>query len=243
MIDDKNTQKDIPKHKFEIQQPSLYSHIVGPALAAIPYAGGPLSQIWSNWDGNRRFQRIEHVLNKLCNSLGQKHSIFDPTKLDEADMQLLEMTLQRVQTEHREKKRIMFAAMMESLWIEQHNLQFEERIKFIRALDEFDEIHIQILKFLNITTIEEFPNYECLAKKVLGNKLDNEERDAILLPALDRLATGYGFIKRAWGMSDQKGNILISKNLSVEGIARKCEHVITNPGKRFLEAIKSENEQ
>jgi hypothetical protein len=40
-------------------------------------------------------------------------------------------------------------------------------------------------------------------------------------------------------MSTGKGAVLFTKNLSVEGIGRKCEHTITEDGRRFLDALKA----
>lgn len=216
-------------------QLSRIGKIVRPLLAAVPNIGGSLATIWSDWDTNRRFERVEKTLKELSVKLNKEQG-FDITTLTDADMQILETVLQKVMIEHRERKRKYFANILISTWTRQHDLPYEERMKFVEAIESFDDIHIEILKYINKASSEYFiPSYSEIGEKILGNDFSEEEKDAILLPAIDKLATGYGFIRRAWNLSKkEKGAVLFSDNLSVEGIARKCEHIITEPGKRFL---------
>jgi hypothetical protein len=208
--------------------------IVRTALEAVPYVGGSLATAWSEWDTNRRFARIESTVQHLTFRLAALAEKSDLATIGDEELQLLEEVLRRVQIEHRESKRQQFAQMLVGTWTSQRHRPFEERMQHIRALDEFSSLHIEILQFLARQSEGAFPSYSAIGDAV---DVSAEHRDTVLIPALDRLASGYGYIKRAWGMSTGEGAPLISTNLSVEGIARKCEHTITEAGRRFLDAL------
>lgn len=213
---------------------TLLGKVVGPGLATIPVFGGALSASWSQWDTSRRFKRIESFIADMVQMLERLGRSFDPTNIGDAHMQLLEEVLRRVQIEHRENKRKHFAELIVSTWHENCKRPFKENMSFVRALDEFDDLHIDILHMLRSVDNEKYPTYVEIGDHL---RILEQDRDRILIPALDRLASGYGFIKRAWGMQKQEGAVLFTQNLSPEGIARKCEHTLTETGSRFLVAI------
>jgi len=209
--------------------------VVRTALEAVPLVGGSLATAWSEWDTNRRFARIESTVQHLAFRLAALGDRFDATTIGDEELQLLEEVLRRVQIEHREMKRQKFAQILVGTWTSQRHRPFEERMQHIRALDEFSSLHIEILQFLAKRTEGEYPGYSAIGDAV---DVPPEDRDTVLVPALDRFSSGYGYIKRAWGMAKGEGSVLFTKNLSVEGIARKCEHTITEAGRRFLDALK-----
>jgi hypothetical protein len=209
--------------------------IVRTILAADPTYGSVLATGWSEWDTSRRFARIESTVQHLEFRLSAFCDKFGALTIGDEEFQLLEEILRRVQIEHRERKRQRFAQLLVGTWTSQRHRSFEERMRHIRALEEFSDLHIEILQFLDTQTkAGMYPSYVAIGDAV---DIPTEDRDAQLVPALDRLVSGYGFIKRAWGMSTGEGTLLLSGNLSVEGIARKCEHTITEAGRRFLDAI------
>jgi hypothetical protein len=62
--------------------------------------------------------------------------------------------------------------------------------------------HVEILQFLaEQAKAGIFPPYSAIGDAV---DISPEQRDAELVPALDRLPSGYGFIKRAWELSTGK---------------------------------------
>ncbi len=219
---------------------SKWGPLVRTGLAAIPYAGGAMATAWSEWDTKRRFDRVGQSIGEICIALEAVRERFDPERIGEPEMQILEAVLNRVQSEHRERKRCRFAKLVASAWTEERDQPFEERMRFVRALDELDELHVRILAYLaEQKDADKTPEYAEIGE-VAG--VPEDERDQHLLPALNTLASSYGFIRRAWGMSSGEGSILFSKNLSPEGIARKCEHLITDVGIRFLRAISLSDE-
>lgn len=211
---------------------SSFGSIVRPILAGVPAVGSSLATAWAEWDTGRRFARIETTVRHLAFCLETLADKFDPTVIGDEELQLLEEVLRRVQIEHRELKRQRFGQLLVGTWTSQRHRPFEERMQHIRALEEFSDLHIEILQFLaQQAEAEVTPSYAAIGDTV---DIPADHRDAELIPALDRLASGYGFITRAWG---GKAVPLITTNLSVEGIARKCEHTITDAGRRFLDAL------
>ena len=210
--------------------------VVGPALAAIPYAGGPISAAWSDWRANRRFKRIEETIDELRRLLTAAAERIDHALSDD-DMQLLEATLERVQMAHTEQKRKKFAHLVASCWTDAHGRPFDEKMVFVNALSDFNEQHLQTLAILQ--DAKGAVAYNDLRDRVLPADMAAIESDSVMVPILDTLAARYGFIQRAWGLGDPsaKNSIMWSGNLSAEGIARKCNHVITALGQRFMASI------
>lgn len=216
--------------------------LVGPvlrtALSALPF-GGAVATGWNEWDTGRRFQNIENTIAELGRQLELRAPAFDPQRLGSAEMHLLDMAIEKVQREHREGKRRRFAALIADAWCSGFSRPFEEKARFLAALDDFDELHIAILKYVaSETDAGRFPSYVAIGEAMA---IPTGNLDEILLPAMEKLTSGYGFVRRAWDMSSGEGKILFTKNLSPEGIARKCEHTITDAGRRFLAAVAIED--
>lgn len=212
-----------------------YKDLIAPALAGIPIIGGPLSASWSQWDTNRRFGRVEQVIEELVAALKSGAYAVDPTKHGEENMQLLEVALQKGQYAHTENKRRLFARLIASAW--SYDAPFDEKLLFIKALDDFTEHHLHVLAILAHAGPEAGIPYSRLRDEVVGD-LPSVEQDSILVGVLDCLASQYGFIRRAWGLNEpgskEGGHIMATTNLSAEGIARKCNHTITPLGLRFV---------
>ena len=223
--------------KLNKRKLSDINSVIRTGLAAIPSIGSVVATAWSEWETKNRFNRIETAINQLGHILKElKH--FDPKRIGPAEIHFFHETLRRIEKEHREQKRRFFVQLLAKYWAGS-KLSFDEAMTFNRALDQFSEIHIHILNFLSTTN--EKPSYSQLAKICLEVPDDSEQK-ARLTAALNSLAGDFGFINRAWGLSEEnyKGSSFGTKNLSLEGISRKCDHEITALGKRFLEAIEEQ---
>jgi hypothetical protein len=216
--------------------PTWVGSVLRPALNALPF-GGVLATAWNEWDTNRRMKNIEDTVAELEKQLVARGQAFDPKAIGPAEMHFLDLAIEKVQREHREAKRRQFAALIADAWSSGFARPFEEKVTFLDALDEFDELHFEILKHISKEAeAGRFPSFAAIGD-TLG--IPPDKRDEVLIPAIDKLASGYGFVRRAWGMSSGEGGILFSRNLSPEGIARGCDHTITDAGRRFLQAIAS----
>lgn len=204
---------------------------VAPMLSLIPGVGGSLATIWGQWDINQRFSRVEDFLKELSKNIEVLGDTFKAENIGDSEMRLLEETIKRITCEHRTIKRKRFASLLTTTWTERKDRPFEENMTFVRALDEFDEIHIKILVFLK-NAGRKHPAFQDIG---LYLEIREGDYELLLLPALDRLASGYGFIKRCW--KDTGPKLLNTQNFSPEGIARKCEHIVTEAGSEFLNSI------
>jgi hypothetical protein len=209
--------------------------VVAPGLAAISYVGGSLAAAYQEWATNRRFVWVEGMMAILREALEAKTEWLRAGRhLLETDWEVLDLALERVQVHRRADKRERFARLVASCWTDLNNLGYEKHVRFVRALDEFDELHIRVLRTIaqNI-----FVSYNDLPALVGLADVTDEERDGLLIPVLDRLATGYGFVSRGWGLSGGGSHLVGSGKLSQEGIARKCEHIASELGLAFLRAV------
>src|SRR6266850_5095423 len=94
---------------------AVVSSICKSLLNTAPFTGG-IASLWSDWESDRRFARVEHFINQLANELQRHSPRFKSEELTDAEMQLFEATLQRVSVEHREGKRCRFARLLASGW-------------------------------------------------------------------------------------------------------------------------------
>lgn len=229
-----NDKPNKPSAPLQPPAGSTFGSVVRTGLALIPSVGGALSTAWAEWDTTRRFKRVEAAVNQLGSILRALEISTD--KLGEAEMHLLEDGLNRISREHREDKRSAFVRLIASCFLHPE-IPFEERQAFLRALDEFNDIHIRVLALLRDHQGKDFPSYTVIADHLFSSGADKPEMNSILVPAMEQLASGYGFVYRGWELSGGGGHILTSTRLSPENIAKKCEHEITPLGLRFLNFI------
>jgi hypothetical protein len=212
-----------------------FGSVVRTGLCLMPY-GGALAQWWNECYTKRRFERIEEALAEMREQF-KSISNFSAESLTDADYQLLEEILRRVQIEHCEVKRKRFARLLAECWTQGVNETFDKRMLFIRAVDRFDELHVRILKHLEGLSDQEekYP-----LPKEIAFLLDVEGPDIneSLNPALDLLAREFAFVVRNWTLGGNKGGALLTTgNLSPEGLAANCGCKITSLGRQFIEYI------
>jgi hypothetical protein len=215
----------------------VISAVVRAGLNAVPVAGGALASLWSDWDSYRRNQRVDEMLKELVKRLSQIKE-FDPNKIGPAEMQLLEDMLQRAGREHREEKRKMFAALLASNWVNTKS-PFEERQLFQRALDDFNDVEIALLKSLEDAEGEGSQGATGLelCKKICGGLEDEATKFGVFLPALTKVAAVFGFVRREgirpigiWAGDIDPDNAVLRG---------KC--VLLPLGQRFLASIRNED--
>ena len=214
--------------------------IVRTGLNLVPICGGALANGWSEWDTSRRFSRIEETVSEIVNRLNNAASTL-PGTLNDAEYQLLEEVLRRVQIEHRYTKRIFFAKLLVECWTTGINDSYEKRMMFVRALDRFDELHICILRYLDDLGEDQkhYPNPTAIASEV---GIEDSSVREVLYPVLDLLAREFAFIDRNWTLGGQENVPLLTGNLGPENLVGKCGHKITSLGHEFLAYISDASE-
>ena len=210
---------------------SLIGSLVRAGLNTAPFAGG-IASLWSDWDTSRRFGRVELAIRNLGEQLSHVKA-FDPSRLGDPEMQLLEDVLQRVAREHREVKREMFVRLLAANWVHVE-LPFDERLLFQRALDEFDQVHLQLMGALGDAHRHgrELVPSEELCRLVFGEAADEQTRYGVFVPALNKLAAEYGFVRRR-GMGHGK----LMSGINPDGLVFHVNCLLGPLGRRFLESL------
>lgn len=155
---------------------------------------------------------------------------FNPSQLGDPEMQLLEDALDRVAREHRKEKREMFARLLAANWTHVES-SFDERLLFQRALDEFEELHLKLLRILRNANQEgqDHVHSHTLFERLFGDDADDENKFGVFVPALNKLASEYGFVRRR---GERDGKLMVGIN--PEGLVFHLECLLLPLGTRFL---------
>jgi hypothetical protein len=211
---------------------SVFGSIVRAGLSIAPGTGG-IASLWGDWDISRRFARVEGWIEDVASTLEARRDMFDPSRLSDAEMQLLEHTLNCVSREHRDWKRKQFANLAASNWIHTER-PYEERELFIRALDDFDLIHLKILHTLESRQALEPISATTLYEEVFAGNVSDENKFGVFMPAMNSLAAEYGLVRRR-GQRDGK----IMMNINPDGLTFHCLCLLSPAGERFVEFLDS----
>jgi len=212
-----------------------FGAIVRTGLNLVPGCGGALAQAWSEWDTALRFKRVEEAIAAIRDRL-KDATDFSVSALSDAEYQLLEEVLRRVQAEHREVKRTRFANLLAKCWTEGIQDSFEERMLFVRALDRFDELHVRVLAYLS-SLDEDREHYPVPREIARAVGIPGSNIAESLNPVLDLLAREFAFVVRNWTLAGHGGHAVSSTYLGPENLVGKCGHRITSLGRRFIEYI------
>ena len=213
---------------------SIFGSIVRAGLNTAPFTGG-IASLWSDWDTSRRFQRVERAIADLIAELDSLREKFDPQQLGEAEMQLLEIGLERISREHREGKRKLFVQLLATSWVET-TIRFDERRRFIDALDAFDETHLGILRFLRArgeAGLEPIAVTQLLTE-AFASRSDEEFKFSIFMPAMNQLAAEYGFVRRR---RDEKTGGVLMRGINSDGLTFHAVCLLSALGKRFIDFV------
>jgi hypothetical protein len=209
---------------------SLLSSVVRAGLSTAPFAGG-IASVWSDWDSSRRFARIDRAVRELALALDRMGSRFDPTRLGEAEMQLLEQILERISREHREWKRAHFVNLLASDWVHVET-PFEEREHFGRALESFDHIHLRIMSHLDERARQDLDPIDVndLYRSIAADAAGEEFKFGIFMPAMNMLAGDFGFVRRR----APKDTGVLMRGVNPDGLTFHCLCLLLPQGQRFM---------
>ena len=210
----------------ELQAKEASGGVLRVCLSAYPVFS-PFLRAYDEWMAYQQKKYIQESLDEIGRRL---ENIERKEVFSESDVQIIILLLEKIRFEHNAEKRARFAHILESAFVKESTLSYDLQRRFADATDRFSETHIMILKFLN-------ENLEPVATKALSDKLNLPIRTEIL-PALNLLCGDFAFVKRQW---DKGGALLLTSNLSPEGIESKCECEITPLGAQYLTTIKHNN--
>jgi hypothetical protein len=115
-------------------------------FSAIPWVGGPVTNVLNGMSLGRKLGRVQEVLEGLASDLGGFESDISKNyvKTDEFE-DLLEQTLNRVGQERNEEKRSVYKAFLTDA-IESPGEPYDEQLRILRSLEEIQPDHIRLLK-------------------------------------------------------------------------------------------------
>lgn len=116
------------------------------ATSAIPYVGGPISNILSGVGTVRRINRIREIVDQLAADLaGFKSDATEKYVSTEEFEELLERTLRQASDERSEEKRRIYAAFLADD-IRAPGPSYDEKVRFLRTLEELQPDHLAVLR-------------------------------------------------------------------------------------------------
>jgi hypothetical protein len=120
------------------------------ATSAIPYVGGPISNVLSGVGTVRRINRVREVVDQLAKDLaGFKSEVTAEYVQTEEFEELLERTLRQASEERSEEKRRIYAAFLADD-IKAPGPSYDEKMRFLRTLEELQPDHLAVLKALSL---------------------------------------------------------------------------------------------
>lgn len=220
MDNNKTNENESP----QIYKSSSWLKIILSSCATMIPIAEPLVTYYDEYVHHKEMNSIITFLNYLQERIKQ----LEKNVITEDNWRLLELAVKKIRLESREWKIRSFANLLSSCWTTRQD-SFEKKYRFLEAIDKLDELHLNILRFLESKN-------ELISTSRIKEELKISNTHTELLPALFLLASEYGFIYRTWGTTSK---VLMTKNLSPEAIAYKCKCKITKTGTEFLAYIKN----
>lgn len=117
--------------------------------SAVPWIGGPVSNVLGGMSLGRKLGRVREVLESLAKNLGEFKSgaSEDYVKTEEFE-DLLEQTLKRVGEEQNEGKRHLYKAFLTNA-IESPGESYADQLRLLRTFEEISPDHIRVLKAIS----------------------------------------------------------------------------------------------
>jgi hypothetical protein len=116
--------------------------------SAVPWIGGPVSNVLSGISFGRKLGRVREVLQGLAADLQDfKSQVSEEYVKTEEFEELLEKTLRMVAEERNEEKRRIFCAFLTDA-VKSPIESYDEQFRFLRTLEELQSEHILIIRAL-----------------------------------------------------------------------------------------------
>ena len=117
------------------------------ATSAIPYIGGPISNVLSGVGTVRRINRVREVVARLARDLQEVRSVNEEYVKSEEFKELLELALRQAADERDEQKRRLYAAFLADD-IRLPGPSYDEKLRFLRTLEELQPDDLAVLRAL-----------------------------------------------------------------------------------------------
>lgn len=191
--------------------------------SAVPYLGGPVSNVLGGISMGRKLARVREVLEGVVTDLaGFKSDVTEEYVRTEDFEELLEQILRRAADERYEEKRRLYRAFLRDA-IESPGKSYDEQIRILRTFEELQPDHIRALKALS-----QAPSPD---PGMMGSPIQTlKER----LPEMDEAQIG----DLTTQLNDLRVTNLGNLNVMMTGHgAENLRHAITQHGNRILQYI------
>lgn len=119
------------------------------AVSAIPYVGGPISNVLSGISQGRRMRRVVDFLGELDRRLRTVEAAADSEYLKSDEFEeLLEQTLHRVAAERHAAKRAIYQVLLTDM-VKSPKIGYDEQLAFIRIIEQLQPDHIRVLEAMS----------------------------------------------------------------------------------------------
>jgi len=191
--------------------------------SAVPWIGGPVSNVLSGVSFGRKFNRVREVLQGLATDLQDfKSQVSEEYVKTEEFEELLEKTLRIVAEERNEEKRRIFRTFLTEA-VKSPGDSYNEQLRFLRTLEELQSEHICVIRAL-MENPQETDALFGSPGQTLSRRLPN-------IP-----------IERIEDLVSQLNNLLITNQINMHTTmtsrgAEDLRHYITPYGQRFVNFI------
>ena len=191
--------------------------------SAVPWIGGPVSNVLSGMSSGRKFARVREVLEGLISDLsGFKSEVSEEYVKTEDFEELLEQTLRRSADERNQEKRQIYRSFLTNA-IESPGEPYDEQIRFLRTLEELQPDHLKVFRALSKTPDPD-PGMMGSPNQTLRQRLPELEEKRI-----EELITQLNDLRVT--------NMTSLKTMMTGRGAVDLRHSITSYGQRFMQYI------
>ena len=188
--------------------------------SAVPWIGGPVSNVLGGMSLGRKLGRVCEVLEGLSDALSDfKSEVSESYVSTDEFEELLEQTLRRVGDERNEEKRHLYKAFITNA-IESPGEPYDDQIRLLRTFEELIPDHLRVLKAMsqipnpdpgmtgspNQTLSERLPEFDGQQIELLINELNGMRLTN--LASLKVLMTGRGASDLRNAITDYGNRIL-----------------------------------
>jgi len=114
--------------------------------SAVPWIGGPVSNVLGGMSLGRKLGRVREVLKSLSNDLSEfKSEVSENYVKTEEFEDLLEQTLKRVGEERNQEKRHLYKEFLTDA-IESPGESYDDQLRLLRTFEQVPPDHIRVLK-------------------------------------------------------------------------------------------------
>jgi len=187
-------------------------------VSVAPWIGGAISNVLNGISLNRRFERVQEVLDGLANELRDFESEASKSYVKTDDFEeLLEKTLRQAADERNEDKRGMYRDFLTGV-IKNPGGSFDEQARFLKTLDGLEVDHVRVLRALLADPVDG-PSIMGSIRQTLMRRLPDlsKERISELVRELDGLGLTNDLSRRLVVMMTGSGSADLKSAITPKG--------------------------